>query len=119
MQRRIIFTTLGKFLLSNNFIENINNFLEMHTHHPQTHTICLDHSCFSDQSCFFSKLQYPKNPLIGYLNIISLRNKFDDLREIMSGISLNNFVVSETKLDNSFQSVQFHANGYEVRARRD
>ena len=24
----------GKFLLSNNFIENINNFLEMHTHHP-------------------------------------------------------------------------------------
>ena len=105
--------------MSNNFIENINNFLEMHTHHPQTHTICLDHSCFSDQSCFFSKLQYPKNPLIGYLNIISLRNKFADLREIMSGISLNNFVVSETKLDNSFQSVQFHANGYEVRARRD
>ena len=24
----------GKFLLSNNFIENINNFLEMHTQHP-------------------------------------------------------------------------------------
>ena len=24
----------GKFLLSNNFIENINNFLEIHTHHP-------------------------------------------------------------------------------------
>ena len=24
----------GKFLLSNNFIENINNFSEMHTHHP-------------------------------------------------------------------------------------
>ena len=23
-----------KFLLSNNFIENINNFLEMHTHYP-------------------------------------------------------------------------------------
>ena len=24
----------GKFLLPNNFIENINNFLEMRTHHP-------------------------------------------------------------------------------------
>ena len=24
----------GKFLLSNNVIENINFFLEMHTHHP-------------------------------------------------------------------------------------
>ena len=24
----------GKFLLLNNFIENVNNFLEIHTHHP-------------------------------------------------------------------------------------
>ena len=25
----------SKFFLSNNFIANINNFLEIHTHHPQ------------------------------------------------------------------------------------
>ena len=37
----------------------------------------------------------------------------------MSNISLDYFVVSETKLDSSFPSAQFHINGYEVRARRD
>ena len=46
----------GKFLLSNNFIENINNFLEMHTHTPSTcphtHTTSLDHSYFSDLEAF-------------------------------------------------------------------
>ena len=37
----------------------------------------------------------------------------------MSDISLDYFVISETKLDSSFPSAQFHINGYEVRARRD
>ena len=35
----------------------------------------------------------------------------------MIGISLDYFVVSETKLDSSFPSAQFHINRYEVRAR--
>ena len=62
-------------------------------------------------------MQNPKNPAIGYLNINSLRNKVVDLREIMSEISLDYFVISETKLDSSFPSAQFHINGCEVRAR--
>ena len=39
-----------KFLLSNNFIENINNFLEMQTPSAcsHIHPTCLDHSCFSN-----------------------------------------------------------------------
>ena len=37
----------------------------------------------------------------------------------MSDIFLDYFVVSETKLDSSFPSAQFHINGYEVRARRE
>ena len=113
----------GKFSLSNNFIENINNsFRDAHTPSacPHTHTTSLDHSYFSDLEAFRKcKLQYPKNPAIGYLSINSLRNKIVDLREIMSDISLDYFVVSETKLDSSFPSAQFHINGYEVRARRD
>ena len=83
----------GKFFLSNNFIENINNFLEMqHTPSacPHTHTISLDYSYFSDLEAFRKcKLQYPINPAIGYLNINSLRNKIVDLREIMSDIFLD------------------------------
>lgn len=61
-------------------IESINNFLEMNTHHPHvpihTHTTCLDYSYFSDLKAFRKyKLQYPKNSVVGYLNINSLRNK--------------------------------------------
>ena len=37
----------------------------------------------------------------------------------MGNISLDYFVVIETKLDISFPSAQFHINGYQVRARRD
>ena len=40
-------------------------------------------------------------------------------KEIMSGRSLDYFLVSETKLDSSFPSAQFHINEYEVRVRRD
>ena len=36
----------------------------------------------------------------------------------MSDISLDYFVISETKLDGSLPSAQFHINGYKVRARR-
>ena len=43
-----------------------------------------------------------ENPMIGYLNLNSLRNKIIDLREVLKHISLDYFVVSETKLDNSF-----------------
>ena len=95
-------------------------FRDAHTPfaYPHTHTTSLDRSFFSDVETFRKcKLQYPKNPAIGYLSINSLRNKIVDLREIMSDISLDYFVVSETKLDSSFPSAQFHINGYEVRAR--
>ena len=37
----------------------------------------------------------------------------------MSDISLDYFVINETKQDSSFRSAQFHINGYEVRARRN
>ena len=94
------------------------------THTPSacshTYTTSLDHSYFSDREAFRKcKLQYPKNSATGYLNINSLRNKSVGLREIMSDNSLDYFVVSETRLDSSFPSAQFHTNGSEVRARRD
>ena len=63
---------------------------------PHTHTTSLDHTYFPGLEAFRKcKLQYPKNPAIGYLNINSLRNKIVDLREIMSDISLDYFVISE------------------------
>ena len=66
-----------------------------------------------------NRLKYPTNPLIGYLNINSLRNKIIDVREVIGKLSLDYFVISETKLDESFPSAQFNISNCEIRNRRD
>ena len=65
------------------------------------------------------RLKYPRNPLIGYININSLRNKIIDVREMIGRLQLDYFVISETKLDSSFPSTQFHIGDYERSNRRD
>ena len=61
------------------------------------------------------RIKYPSNPLIGYLNINSLRNKIVDAREILTNFSPDYFVLAETKLDESFPTGQFYINNYEIR----
>ena len=56
--------------------------------------------------------------MIGYLNINSLQNKLTDLRVILKYLSLNYFVLSETKLNESFANAQFTLDGYEIRTGR-
>ena len=53
------------------------------------------------------RLKYPRNPLIRYLNINSLRNRTIDVVEMIGRLPLDYFVISETKLDSSFPSAQF------------
>ena len=65
------------------------------------------------------RLKYPRNPLIGYLNINSLRNKIIAVPEMIGRLQLDYFVISETKLDSSSPSAQFHIGDYEIRNRRD
>ena len=65
------------------------------------------------------RLKRHKNPLIGYLNISSLRSKITDLRVIMKTLSLDYLILSKTKIDESFPTAQFNVEGYEIRARRD
>ena len=65
------------------------------------------------------RLKHRKNPLIGYLNINSLRNKITDLRVIMKTLSLDYLILRETKIDESFPTSQFNIEGYEIRVRRD
>ena len=64
-------------------------------------------------------MKYPRNPLIGDLNINSLRNKIIDVRELIGRLQLDYFVISETRLDSSFPSAQFHIGAYEIRNRRN
>ena len=60
-----------------------------------------------------NRLKYPTNPLIGYLNINSLRNKIINVWGVVRKLSLDYFVIGETKLDESFPSTQFNKSNYE------
>ena len=59
---------------------------------------------------------YAKNTIIGDLNINSSRNKFDTLDNILKAFDI--FLISESKLDNTFPMNQFAIGGYKV-FRRD
>ena len=118
----------GKAFLAHNFIVYLNNtFLETHTHHPPKNFLRND---FRQTAGLFQvgaelhllqkdKRQYLNNPLIGYLNINSVRNKTADLQIFIQNIPLDYLVLSETKLDENFPNVQFNLDGYEIKARRD
>ena len=64
------------------------------------------------------RVKFHINPLLGQLNINSLRNKLADFRIIFKDLSLD-FVLSETKLDENFSTAQFNLEGYEIRSRKD
>lgn len=59
------------------------------------------------------------NPLIGYLNLNSLRNKVIHLGEILKDLPLDYLVISETTFNESFPNAQFKLNGYEAMKRRN
>ena len=71
--------------------------------------------CTDLQIMYESRLKYPRTPLIGYLNINSLRNKIVDVREVFGKLQLDFFVLSEAKLDDSFPSAQFYIENFEIR----
>ena len=56
---------------------------------------------------------YNNNPIIGDLNINSLRNKITQLREVCGKAPIDLLCIDETKLDASFPDAQFHIEGYQ------
>ena len=56
--------------------------------------------------------------IVGYLNINSVRNKFDELREIASQ-NLDILIIAETKIDTSFPTGQFAIEGFATPFRLD
>ena len=64
------------------------------------------------------RLDNPKNLTLTYLNINSVRNKFDSLQEIVMG-KVDILIVAETKIDASFPTAQFSAEGYHKPYRLD
>ena len=67
--------------------------------------------CFTELKTF--RFKNSKNLIMGHLNINSLRNKFESIKPIISP-NFDIFLVSETKLDESFPNNQFSISGYRM-----
>ena len=59
------------------------------------------------------KLSNPHKVILGHLNINSLRNKFESIAYVMQG-TFDIFLLSETKIDESFPDKQFCLNNYRI-----
>ena len=58
-----------------------------------------------------------KKPIICYLNINSVRYKFDELKEILTDKIVDLLIISETKIDSSFNDNLFKVEGYKMERR--
>ena len=72
---------------------------------PDLHAICFDDSS-PKEVLKKLKVDNPQKLIIGHLNINSVRHKFIPLKEIF-GNSLDVFLISETKLNDTFPEGQF------------
>ena len=60
---------------------------------------------------------YPKNFMAAHLNINSLPYKFDEIKEVLTDNIVDLLIISETKLDESFNENLFSVDGYKVQRR--
>ena len=59
------------------------------------------------------KAKHPKNLFFGHLNVNSIRNKFVSIEELIKR-TFDIFLISETKIDDSFPNAQFKTEGYKT-----
>ena len=71
------------------------------------------------ENLFGLRVQYHNHPLIGFLNINSLRHKIVDLRVIVEKFLPDILVIEETKLNSEFKMKTFLMNNYQTPMRRD
>ena len=68
--------------------------------------------------CTEMKSQSPDKLILSHLNINSIRNKFDGLKFVIYN-KIDIFLISKTKLDDSFPTVQFFIEGFAIPYRHD
>ena len=56
-------------------------------------------------------MKHPKNLFFGHLNVNSVHNKFVSIQELIKR-TFDIFLISETKIDDSFPNAQFKIEGY-------
>ena len=64
------------------------------------------------------RLKHPKNVILAYLNINSVRNKLHDLHNMINK-NVDVLCIAETKLDDSFPEGQFLLDGFHKPFRLD
>ena len=84
---------------------------------------CLPKYDNTNEKCSFEiirnvKLNNPKRVTVGHLNINSIPNKLNGIMDMVRQ-NLDVFLISETKIDNTFPDAQFVCNGYSNPHRRD
>ena len=57
------------------------------------------------------RLKYPKNITVAYININSVRNKFENFSSLISD-KVDILIIAETKIDSSLPTSQFTINGF-------
>ena len=65
-----------------------------------------------------NRSKYSKNIIFSYLNTNSMRNKFENLKEVVSNY-VDILVIAETKTDKSFPTAQFIIEGFHKPLRLD
>ena len=70
------------------------------------------------ESLYNLRAFYPKNIILSYINVNSIRNKLDHLKFLL-GKSLDIICICETKLDETFPTVQFAIEGFSKPYRLD
>ena len=65
-----------------------------------------------------NRSKYSKNIILSHLNINSIRNKFENLKEVVSN-HVDILAIAETKVDKSFPTAQFITEGFHKPLRLD
>ena len=76
-------------------------------------TVSSDTPCDTLNVLHEQRLNHPKNVIIGHLNTNSIRNKFSGFKDLVLK-ETDICLLSETKIDDSFPSSQFFAEGYRM-----
>ena len=66
-------------------------------------------NCFEEMTHF--KLKYPTNMLLSYINVNSIRSKFENFTGVV-GEQIDILVIAETKIDSSFYISEFLICGF-------
>ena len=58
------------------------------------------------------RLEHSNTLIIGYLNVNSIRNKFEMVAETITNFDI--FLISESEIDSTFLNIKLKINGYNL-----